>query len=347
MPLTFDGVLVNVDSVRLDVDAPWSEFLRVRAADAVGWYGPVSSATAAGACLIAGLVGNVDGHHHTATSRALLAESFHADLSAVGALDAALWDLDARLEGCDLAALLGASDSVREAPAYASLLPVDLRRDDAEQAVARYAGEGVYLAKFGIRADQVNPERLRGSWSGQAERGLTLVPRAAFDFCGLLDERAAAVVAGSALAERAAWLEDLMAPYDPAAYRRIATAAPDVTLGLGEYFDGSDSWLPPWLGELRPVPMTTLDVISCGGITRALDLVAHAALIGSTVHLHGRHLRIAAALAMARPEHVASVEVQLIWEVERARLHRHRIYATGESVGRMSVVGIGAEPPDV
>src|SRR5690606_11753061 len=70
---------------------------------------------------------------------------------------------------------------------------------------------------------------------------------------------------------------------------------------------------------IRPAAFT-LDVVGCGGLTRAVDLVAVARRASVPVYPHGRSLVPAVHLAAAFPDTVVAVEYQLQREPVRRSL---------------------------
>src|SRR2546428_474443 len=74
-----------------------------------------------------------------------------------------------------------------------------------------------------------------------------------------------------------------------------------------------------WLA-LKPRAFT-LDVVGCGGLTRAVELLEQACVAGIPIFPHGRSLIPAVHLAAAYPHAVTAAEYQLQWEPTRQLLY--------------------------
>ncbi|NIL64763.1 hypothetical protein HCB39_26710 [Salinispora arenicola] len=107
------------------------------------------------------------------------------------------------------------------------------------------------------------------------------------------------------------WLEDPLPQCDLDTYGALAMSIP---LALGErllvHADAA--------AMLRlKLQAFTLDVVACGGLTRAVDLVTAAQMLGVPVYPHGRSFVPAVHLAAAYPDAIAAVEYRLQWEPAR------------------------------
>jgi L-alanine-DL-glutamate epimerase-like enolase superfamily enzyme len=112
------------------------------------------------------------------------------------------------------------------------------------------------------------------------------------------------------------WLEDPLPRHDVDLYRQVAARLPIAwgeRLRLGEH-------PAPLMAAARPVALT-LDVVGCGGLTRAAEIVAAARARGVPVYPHGRSLIPGMHLAAAFPATVPAVEFRLQWEPARQLLY--------------------------
>jgi L-alanine-DL-glutamate epimerase-like enolase superfamily enzyme len=94
---------------------------------------------------------------------------------------------------------------------------------------------------------------------------------------------------------------------------------------------------------VRPAAFT-LDVVGCGGLTRAVELVAVARKAGVPVYPHGRSLVPAVHLAAAFPDAVVAVEYQLAWEPVRRSLFAGSWLPQFGQLRLPSTPGLGTTP---
>lgn len=99
----------------------------------------------------------------------------------------------------------------------------------------------------------------------------------------------------------------------------------------------------PALLELRPRALT-LDVVACGGLTRAIDLVEAARACGVPVYPHGRSFVPSVHLAAAFPDAVPAVEYRLQWEPARQRRYADPWLPTHGTANIPTAPGLGAAP---
>ncbi|AYF30428.1 hypothetical protein CSH63_23865 [Micromonospora tulbaghiae] len=95
--------------------------------------------------------------------------------------------------------------------------------------------------------------------------------------------------------------------------------------------------------DLRPRAFT-FDVVACGGLTRAVDLVAAAAARGIPVYPHGRSFVPAIHLAAAHPGAVPAVEYRLQWEPGRQQRYALPWRPTKDVITIPRSPGLGAAP---
>jgi len=323
-------------------DDTW--FVALCGAGKTGWYGPVNAETAKYvrerlARVVTGEPADDHRRLHAALCEATLADTTAAASWAVGALDCAAWDLHAQVARQPVAQLLAASPQF-VVPLYASWLGLDLSLPTAA-AEAKRVGDGEWLyTKWGLRSGAgkgriVEAARLAATTQAVAA---TLGVAAAFDAVSTWDARLADLVAQRLDRAEVLWLEDPLPTYDLEAHRVLAGRVP---LAIGErlllHGDGEA------LIGLRPRALT-LDVVACGGITRAVDLVTAAHARGVVVYPHGRSFVPAVHLAAAFPEAIPAIEYRLQWEPIRQRKYACPWQPAQGVITVPSSPGLGATP---
>ncbi len=323
-----------------------THLVAVHGAGLVGWYGPVSAATAA---LVEGCIGQlavgsrvVDHDGLAVRLRRELGPQAGALTSwAVGALDCAAWDLHGRAEQRPVAELLGSVPARTDAAAYASWLRLDISDVANGDAIRGLADRGWQFTKWGLRADP------RLTADADAERLMKLIQwvsdtaaaRSAFDALWTWNSTLTAKMAGIADLTALVWVEEPLADYDQVDYAEVLAGA--MPLALGERLTFGDD--PTWLLDRQPAAFTP-DVVGCGGLTAAVGLVQLARAAGVPVYPHGRSLLPALHLAAAYPDVIPAVEYQVQWEPRRQRLFTDPIE---HSTGRIHVPqtpGLGPVP---
>lgn len=324
-------------------DDSW--FVGLQASEATGWYGPVSAEV--GSYIKGTLAGAIVGescteHHalHEALCAVAARESTRTASWAVGAVDCAAWDLHGRLAEAPVANLL-ASDPEPSVPLYASWLGLDCSQPGAAATVARVAREGWRFTKWSLRTESASHDvRVEAARLTETTRTIAaaLGGSAAFDAVftwsvGLLN-----LVAEGINPADVVWLEDPLREYDHAAYRSFAKALP---LAVGEdllvHRDGQS------ILDLAPRALT-LDVVGCGGLTRAVQLVRQAAVQRVPVYPHGRSFVPAIHLAAALPRAVPAVEYRLQWEPLRQQQYAQPWQPKSGAVVLSSAPGLGTGP---
>ncbi|WP_175561245.1 enolase C-terminal domain-like protein [Geodermatophilus obscurus] len=327
-------------------------FVAAHARGGTGSYGPVSEEVAQCIQSTVGPAAAGAAVEDHADLRAFLAQrvSGHASRAlswAIGAVDCALWDLHSRLSQRPVADLLvaGWAHPHRVAPArrvavYASWLGLDLASDEALESVRRVTRNGWAFSKWGLRA------RWPASATAQATRLAAVAQRAAhaagqplaFDAVFTWDLALAARFAEQPDLAWLRWIEDPLPSSAVASYARLPTALP-VAAGEGLRVDSDPVTLLAHLsGGL------TLDVVGCGGLTRAADLTRLAAAAGVQVFPHGRSYVPGIHLAAAFPDTAPAVEYRLQWEPSRQRRYRRPWIPTDGAVDLPDTPGLGADP---
>ena len=78
------------------------------------------------------------------------------------------------------------------------------------------------------------------------------------------------------------------------------------------------------LSDVRPAALT-IDVVGCGGLTRAVQITAAARQHGVPVYPHGRSMVPGIHLAAAFPDSIPAVEYRCQWEPRRQLLYRRAV----------------------
>ena len=169
-------------------------------------------------------------------------------ITAMAAVDMALWDLKGKHFGEPIHRLLGGKQHERIL-AYASIL---FGRDGSEtKAIAeRLAGRGYQAIKFGWepmgQTEALDIELVRGAREGMGDGTLLI------DAGCVWDARTALARANAFAEYRIGWLEEPLRPDDVEGYRWLRDRSP-VPIAAGEEECGRESWRP---------------LIECAGIGR-------------------------------------------------------------------------------
>ena len=320
-------------------------FVAVRASGRTGWYGPVRRAVAVCARTVVaprarGLP--VDDHQRLLRRFAEATSRPCRELSwAIGAVDCAMWDLRATAAGVSVAALLAREAPSDAVPAYASWLRLDVGDPDSAAQVAATATQGWAFTKWGLRAEphtdtSMEADRLTALASCAWEAAGAAV---AFDALGTWTPALAAAFAASTPPAGLVWVEDPSGdPDDPACTAITASGLP---LAIGERLLLGQQ--PQGLLAARPRALT-VDVVGCGGITRATELLDVAKAHGIPMYPHGRSLIPALHLAAAHPEVIPAVEYQVQWEPGRQQLRAHSAPDHRGRIALPDTAGLGASP---
>jgi L-alanine-DL-glutamate epimerase-like enolase superfamily enzyme len=319
-------------------------FVAARAAGRTGWYGPVAEAYGRAAEKLAPTVTGQPITDHSRLCgilRGACDPSDKASSWAVGAIDCAVWDLHGRLAGVPVAGLL-AGCPASAVSAYASWLRLDLIDPGNMDAVAATAAHPWRFTKWGLHLD--DPDAASVGATGLAAATGRSARHAggpvALDALGSWTPRLVEAFAEHVDPSALMWLEDPLPRHNLEQYRVLtATGLP---IAVGErLLVGEDA--ARLLDVVRPAAFT-LDVVGCGGLTRAIDLVAVARSAGVPVYPHGRSLVPAVHLAAAFPDAVVAVEYQLQWEPVRRSLYAESWLPQFGRLGVPASLGLGATP---
>jgi L-alanine-DL-glutamate epimerase-like enolase superfamily enzyme len=224
--------------------------------------------------------------------------------------------------------------------AYASWLRLDVAGKKSTDHVARVGDDGWRFTKWGLR-------RVPGSTSAaEADRLVaavdhvvhTLGQAAAFDALFTWDVGLARRFARDVDVSIIRWLEDPLVGWAAPGYHELGERLP---LALGERLLAVDNPAP--ILAINPAAFT-VDVIGCGGLTRAVELIAAAHSAGIPTYAHGRSFIPALHLAAAFPHAVPAVEYQVQWMPRRQRLYAHRWVPQRGYIQLPDVPGLGATP---
>jgi len=228
-----------------------------------------------------------------------------AAISAIGAVDTALWDLRGKLEGAPLFELLGAKRS--DVTAYASGL---LWQDDfalLEREARAHLDSGFHLMKMRLGRD--------AAYDRDAVTAVTQVlgtrAQLAVDGTHRYTEEAAAGFAQFLASHDVAWFEEPFPPEDVEAYARLRDRV-EVPVAAGENEFGLQGFRE--LFRLGAVDIAQPDVARSGGITECLR-------IGKLAQEHG--VRVVThtwsdAIALTANAHlVAALDNGMAVEVDR------------------------------
>lgn len=323
-------------------DDAW--FVAVHGAGKTGWYGPVSATIGryAEQTLANAVVGESVTDHdglYLALHRATADDTTPTASWAVGAVDCAAWDLHGQLAQAPVADLLGDAP-VRAVPLYASWLGLDLSLAPVTSTVEPVGRGGWRFSKWSLRARPGDDVDVEASRLAATTRVLAraLGGPAAFDAVFTWNVELAARVAKRIDPADVLWLEDPLSDYNGVAYRPLVGTMP---LAVGErllvHADGQV------LLDLRPRALI-LDVVGCGGLTRAAHLVTAATAQGVPVYPHGRSFVPAVHLAAAYPDAVPAVEFRLQWEPVRQQRYAQPWQPTAGTVAVHRSPGLGAVP---
>jgi L-alanine-DL-glutamate epimerase-like enolase superfamily enzyme len=187
--------------------------------------------------------------------------------SAISAVDAALWDLKARLLELPLVRLLGA---VREAvPVYASGGFTSYSSDELAEQLAGWVAAGIPRVKMkvGRRPDE-DAERVRA-----ARKAIGPDAELFVDANGAYDRKEAHRFAETFARERVSWFEEPVSSDDLEGLRLLRDRAPaGLEIGAGEY--GYDPWYFRRMLEAGAVDVLQADATRCLGITGFIHAAA-------------------------------------------------------------------------
>ncbi|MGW0731835.1 enolase C-terminal domain-like protein [Streptomyces sp. NPDC002851] len=322
-------------------------FIMVHSAGTVGSYGPVSEriGTYARDTLASAVRGADTTDHNGLLDRLRTAARTAPSDSAswaVGAVDCAAWDLHGHLAGRSVAALLATPTPQLSAAAYASWLSQDLSTIDDLGMLHRVATDAWSFTKWGLR-------RAPGDSSSEAaERMARAVERSAqalgtalaVDAVGTWTPSVAMAFARSVDTAGLLWLEDPLPHHDLDTYQLLAATRLPLAVGERAHCDEDPAGL---IQHVRPSALT-LDVVGCGGLTRAVQILGVAQSQAIPIYPHGRSLVPGLHLAAAFPDAVPAVEYRLQWEPRRQRLYDTPLQPEHGRIPLPDVPGLGTTP---
>ena len=207
---------------------------------------------------------------------------------AIAAVDAALWDLKARLLDVALVTLLGA---VRKAaPIYGSGGVTSYSREQLQKQLGGWVAEGIPRVKMKIgRQPDKDPARV-----AQARQAIGEDTELFVDANGAYSRKEALALAEIFAAESGVtWFEEPVSSDDLEGLRLIRDRAPvGMDIAAGEY--GYDLWYFRHMLEAEAVDVLQADATRCAGITgflrvgalvesRSMQLSSHC---GPSLHVH-------------------------------------------------------------
>lgn len=320
-------------------------FVALHTAGAIGWYGPVAAEIGryVEAVLALPVLGEPVYDHqrlHAALCRAIRADTSVVASWAVGAVDCAAWDLHSQLAQVPVADLLAATPQ-RRVSLYASWLSLDVTNGIPVAAVERVNRDGWQFTKWGLRKNPATDDRKAEAVRlAVAVRAMEAALRrdAAFDAVFTWDPELASLFLDELDPASLRWLEDPLPQCDLNTYGALAMNIP---LALGERLLVHADAAAILRLKLRAF---TLDVVACGGLTRAVDLVTAAQTLGVPVYPHGRSFVPAVHLAAAYPNAITAVEYRLQWEPVRQRRYAEPWLPSHGVITVPKSPGLGATP---
>jgi L-alanine-DL-glutamate epimerase-like enolase superfamily enzyme len=207
---------------------------------------------------------------------------------AISAVDAALWDLKARLLDLPLVSLLGAVR--RSAPIYGSGGFTSYSREQLQRQLGGWVEQGIPRVKMKIgREPSADPRRV-----AEAREAIGPDTDLFVDANGAYNRKEALALAIIFAADYGVtWFEEPVSSDDLAGLHLLRDRAPaGMDIAAGEY--GYDSWYFRRMLEAEAVDVLQADATRCAGITgflragvlcesRSLDLSSHC---GPALHVH-------------------------------------------------------------
>ncbi|MEV3857674.1 enolase C-terminal domain-like protein [Streptomyces sp. NPDC050095] len=322
-------------------------FVEVHGGRLVGSYGPVSERIGSYAKdTLASAVRGADATDHRdllermrATARTAPSDSASW---AVGAVDCAGWDLHGHLADGPVTSLLAPTGSQPSVAAYASWLSQDLAKIDDFDRLRRVAAGGWSFTKWGLRRAPRDTSDAAAMHMAQAvERCAQVLGTAlAVDAVGTWTPTVAMAFARIVDTTGLCWLEDPLPHHDLDTYELLAATRLPLAVGERAHCDEDPAGL---IQYVRPRALT-LDVVGCGGLTRALQILAVARAEEIPIYPHGRSLVPGLHLAAAFPDAVPTIEYRLQWEPRRQRLYRLPLQPEHGHIHLPDTPGLGTTP---
>jgi L-alanine-DL-glutamate epimerase-like enolase superfamily enzyme len=180
--------------------------------------------------------------------------------TAISAVDAALWDLKARLLELPLVRLLGGDRP--GVPVYASGGFTSHTVGQLEEQLAGWTGEGIREVKMKVGRDPAaDPKRVRA-----ARRAIGPEPGLLVDANGAYGRKQALALADAFASEGVSWFEEPVSSDDLEGLRLMRDRVPaGMEISAGEY--GYDPWYFRRMLEAGAVDVLQADATRCLGIT--------------------------------------------------------------------------------
>jgi L-alanine-DL-glutamate epimerase-like enolase superfamily enzyme len=213
---------------------------------------------------------------------------------ALSAVDAALWDLKARVLGVSLGALLGAVRS--HVPVYGSGGFTSYTVDRLQAQLAGWVAEGIPRVKMKVGRDPASdPSRVHAARQAVGEQAELFV-----DANGAYDRKQALAEGLAFAADRVTWFEEPVSSEDVAGLALIRDRLPaGMEVAAGEYVSVPDSLRP----LLEVLDVVQADMTRCGGVTGLLGVAAICEAWHLPLSLHcgpAQHAPVAVALRPLR-----------------------------------------------
>lgn len=211
---------------------------------------------------------------------------------ALSAVDAALWDLKARVLGLSLPALLGA---VRPAvDLYGSGGFTSETIDRLQAQLGGWVAEGIPRVKMKVgREPQADPRRVHA-----ARQAIGAETELFVDANGAYDRKQALAMAATFAAEGVSWFEEPVSSEDVRGLALLRDRLPaGMEVAAGEYASDPDSLRP----LLEVVDVLQADMTRCGGITGLLGVAALCEAWHLPLSLHCAPAQHAPAAVSLRP----------------------------------------------
>ncbi|GAA2507263.1 enolase C-terminal domain-like protein [Streptomyces gobitricini] len=322
-------------------------FVVVQGAGGSGWYGPVGERI--GRYVRDTLAADVKGARvtdHTGLLDRLraVARTAPSDVAswAVGTIDCAAWDLHGRLTSRSVADLLATAEPRSTVLAYASWLSQNLTSVDNLDVLRDVASGGWRFTKWGLRRDPAeSPGQAATSMARAVERCSQAVGSPlAVDAVGTWTPSVSMAFAQSCDPSCLLWLEDPLPQHDLDMYELLAATRVPLAVGERAHCDEDPTGL---IQYVRPSALT-LDVVGCGGLTRATQILTVARSQDVPIYPHGRSLLPGLHLAAAFPDAVPAVEYRLQWEPGRQRLYDEPLRPQDGHIRLPDSPGLGTTP---
>ncbi|GAB7180429.1 hypothetical protein ATKI12_0260 [Kitasatospora sp. Ki12] len=317
-------------------------FVAVHGYGRIGWYGPVSIALGRAVETIGPAAVGAPLLDHQGLRTQLRAAAPEVSDWAVGTIDCAVWDLHGCLVGKPVADLLSPVWRARAVSAYASWLRLDLSGPTSHGALVQVLEEGWAFTKWGLRrhpGTSVAAEA-RNLVAALADAAAAIGEPFAVDAVGTWSPQLATAVADRLDRPMLAWLEDPLPEHYPRVYGHLAAAG--VPVAVGERLR-PDEDLDTLLDFVRPAALT-IDVVGCGGLTRAVEITAIAREAGVPVYPHGRSMVPGIQLAAAFAGDVPAVEYRRQWEPRRQLLYAEPWVPKNGHFPAPEAPGLGTQP---